>query len=80
MEVTEGIGGHGGDRWKKRFGGHRGFRCEKEAKWGEHRTEVTEVTEGIGGRSASVETGASGARDRRNGESIARGEGLYLQA
>jgi hypothetical protein len=39
-------GGHGGDWRKKRFSGHRGFRCERQA----------------------------------NGESIALGEGLFLQA
>jgi hypothetical protein len=46
--IARGHGGHRGgwDWWGKRCGERPGFRCEKQAKWGEHRTEVTEVTEG----------------------------------
>jgi hypothetical protein len=71
-----GHGGHRGgwDWWGKRFGGHRGFRCEKQRNRESiaQRSRRSQRGIGIGGESDAVNVRASGARSRRNRESIAQ--------
>ena len=74
-EVTEGDW----DWWRKRFGEHRSFRCENHAK-GEsiaRRPQRSQRGIGIGGESASVNTGASGARTTRRGKASHGGHRGY---
>ena len=69
-----GHGGHRGGLGKgKAFGGRLGFWAGKARVRGEHRTEVTEVTEGGSGSGRLLVDGLASGRERRvSGESIAQ--------
>ncbi len=73
--------GHRGDWdwWRKLFGGRQGFRCEDHANAESiaRRPQRLQRGIGIGGQSASVNTGASGARTTRMGKASHGGHRGY---